>query len=99
MYHVYILYSQNIDRFYIGHTSNVLKRLPEHNNPQDFSKYSAKGIPWVVVLSIMISDSRSDAMRVERFIKKQKSRAFIQKLILEKDNLEYFEKLICNILK
>jgi putative endonuclease len=99
MYHVYILYSQSIDRFYIGHTSNILKRLAEHNNPQDFSKYSAKGIPWEIVLSIIISESRSDAMRVERFIKKQKSRAFIRKLILQKDNLEYFEKLICNILK
>jgi len=99
MYHVYILYSQSIDRFYIGHTSNVHKRLEEHNNPVDFSKYSAKGIPWEIVLSIMISESRSDAMKVEKFIKKQKSRAFIQKLILEKDNLEYFEKLICNILK
>ena len=99
MYHVYILYSQSIDRFYIGHTSNVFKRLEEHNNPVDFSKFSAKGIPWEVVFSVEISDSRAEAMKVEKFIKKQKSRAFIQKLISEKGNKDYIDGLIKNILK
>jgi len=37
-------------------------------------------------------------MIVERFIKKQKSKAFIETLIAQKDNPEYFETLVSNIL-
>jgi putative endonuclease len=99
MFYVYILYSYKSDRYYIGHTIDVYKRLDEHNNPQKTTKYSSKHLPWVLVLSFMISESRGEAMLVERFIKNQKSRDFIKKLICEKNNLQYFEDLKTNILK
>ena len=99
MFYIYILFSNSIDRYYIGHTSDVLRRLDEHNNPDEFSKYTAKGIPWSLVLSFKISPSRSDAIRVERFIKRQKNRSFIQRLIDQNGNIEYFTNLIKNILE
>jgi len=99
MYFVYILYSKSTDRFYIGHTYDVEKRLHEHNHPEIFSRFTAKGIPWELVLSFEISDSRGDAMRVEKFIKKQKTRSFIQKLITNKNNRDYLDDLINKILK
>jgi putative endonuclease len=99
MYYVYILFSPNSDRYYIGHTPNVQKRLEEHNNPSRFDKYTAKHLPWMLILFFEISSDRGEAMIVERFIKKQKSRVFLEKLIEQKDNLEFFTDLVNNILK
>ena len=33
MYSVYILYSESADKYYIGHTENIDKRIHQHNNP------------------------------------------------------------------
>ncbi|MFO7841503.1 MAG: GIY-YIG nuclease family protein, partial [Fidelibacterota bacterium] len=32
MYFTYILYSETSDRYYIGYTSDLSKRLEKHNN-------------------------------------------------------------------
>ena len=96
MFYVYIIYSNKSDRFYIGHTPDVAKRLEEHNNPQG-KKYTSKYLPWELKLSFKVSESRADAMLVERFIKSQKSRKFIEKLIKENGNQEFFDELIMNI--
>ncbi|PCH68043.1 MAG: excinuclease ABC subunit C, partial [Bacteroidetes bacterium] len=32
MYFVYILFSETINKFYIGHTSNLSERLKKHNS-------------------------------------------------------------------
>jgi putative endonuclease len=34
MYHVYILYSKLLDRYYVGSTENVAERLRRHNSNQ-----------------------------------------------------------------
>jgi hypothetical protein len=46
-----------------------------------------------------VSDRRGDALIVERFLKNQKSRIFLEKLISEKNNPAYFELLKENVLK
>jgi hypothetical protein len=51
------------------------------------------------VLFFKISESRGEAILVERFIKNQKSREFIRRLISEKDNPQYFNDLKMNIIK
>ena len=86
MFYIYILFSKSIDRYYIGHTSDVYRRLYEHNNPVESSKYTGKGVPWNLILYFEISDSRSEAIQVERFIKRQKNRSFIQKLVMQNGN-------------
>jgi putative endonuclease len=98
MFYVYILFSKSSDRFYIGHTNDVARRLTEHNNPVSGKKYSAKHKEWDLVYSVPVSDSRSDAFRVERFFKKQKSREFILKLIENRDNSDYCSHLLNHIL-
>jgi putative endonuclease len=98
MFYVYILYSKYSDRYYIGHTNDINRRLVEHNNPVTGKKYSAKHLPWNLVFSIEVSESRSEAIKVERFIKKQKSRDFIQSLITNINNTDYFTHLIDHIL-
>jgi len=97
MFYVYILYSQSADKFYVGQTPDVQKRLMEHNNPLEKSKFTAKFIPWEIAVSFPVSDSRADAMKIEKFIKSQKSKKFILKLIENKNNSEFFQKLINNI--
>jgi putative endonuclease len=98
VFYIYILISCSCGRYYIGHTPDVNKRLKEHNNPSRPDKYTAKYLPWSLVLSFEVSDVRGEAMIVERFIKKQKSRGFINKLVVQKDNPEYFLTLVNNIL-
>jgi len=85
-YSVYILYSEKANKYYIGHTENVNRRLEEHNNPIRNSKFTAKYIPWILLASFPIFETRSDAMQAEKFIKKQKNRKFIEELIENKDD-------------
>ena len=98
MFYIYILYSRSADKFYIGQTPDVQKRLHEHNNPVEKSKYTAKYIPWELILYFPVSNERGDAMKIEKFIKAQKSRKFILKLIENKDDLRFLQKLITDIL-
>ena len=98
VFFIYILFSYSSGRYYIGHTPDVQKRLHEHNNPLRPDKYTAKHLPWTMRLSFKVSPLRGEAMIVERFIKKQKSKTFIENLIAQKDNQEYFEALVKNIL-
>jgi putative endonuclease len=67
MFYVYILYSSKSDRYYIGHTSNVYRRLEEHNNPLKTTKYTSKHLQWRMELFFEISESRGEARLVERF--------------------------------
>ena len=98
MFYIYVLYSNGSDRYYIGLTNDVDRRLKEHNNPLVYNKYTAKYIPWELKVSFECSESRGEGLIIERFIKNQKSRHFIEKLIAEKEDKNYFEGLINNIL-
>jgi putative endonuclease len=98
MFYVYILYSLTADKFYVGQTPDVQKRLWEHNNPNENSKFTAKYIPWELVLHFPVSESRADSMKMENFIKSQKSKKFILKLIANKENPLFFDKLLNDII-
>jgi Predicted endonuclease containing a URI domain len=99
VFYIYILYSPRSDRYYIGLTTDVNRRLEEHNHPPINKKYTAKHLPWELKLFFECSESRGEVLLIERFIKNQKSRIFVEKLISEKDNPEYFKNLINNIMK
>jgi putative endonuclease len=77
----------------------VRKRIEQHNNPHHYKKYTAKHLPWELKLFFECSDSRGKGLIIERFIKNQKSRTFLERLIAEKENPAYFVELINNILK
>jgi putative endonuclease len=67
MYYVYILYSDSIDRHYIGSTENYEKRLLNHNN--GLSTFTKRGIPWKILYLETFLD-RSSAVKREKEIKK-----------------------------
>ena len=78
MFILYILYSEILDRYYVGYTNDLERRLSEHNRIK--GKYTDRGIPWRLVYSENYSDKKS-AMNRERIIKSQKSKQFIIHLI------------------
>jgi len=77
---VYILWSEHIQRYYIGVTENLERRVREHN--QGISKYTKRGVPWELVWSTQKAN-KSEAVLLERKLKNLKSgkriAAFIQK--------------------
>ena len=74
----YILYSASIDKYYVGQTNDIHKRLHRHN--AGLNRFSKRGIPWIIVYFEDFS-SRAEAMRRERQIKAWKSRTKILELI------------------
>jgi putative endonuclease len=86
MYYLYILYSKSSDIYYIGHTDNYQRRFLEHNELSE-SSYTSKHRPWQIKAVFECGDERKTAMNIERFIKKQKSRSLIEKIIAG-NNLE-----------
>ncbi len=73
----YILKSQSSGQYYVGHTENLDKRLTKHNNGEVKST-KGKG-PWELIYYEVFS-SRRDAYLREQFIKRKKSRKFIESL-------------------
>ena len=79
---VYILYSDSVDKYYIGSCGNVDVRLSRHNAGATISTKS--GRPWKVVYREEFN-SKTEAIKYEYYLKRMKSRVFIEK-ILNKNN-------------
>ncbi len=77
-YFVYIIYSSQVDQYYIGHTENLKDRLFRHQNSG--SKATKKAKDWLLVYSENF-ESRSEAARREKEIKAKKSRMYIESLV------------------
>ena len=75
---VYILYSENIDRYYVGSTDDLEWRLERHN--MGWGKFTKGGIPWKLVYR-EVYQSKTEALKREREIKRKKSRKYIERLI------------------
>ena len=84
MFYTYILYSESIDQYYTGYTSvGVDRRLARHNSGS--SPSTKPGIPWKVRY-VKSFETKTEAIKWENFIKRQKSRRFIKKLIASDEN-------------
>jgi len=79
MYYIYIIYSDTADKFYVGYSDNPQRRLIEHNT-KPFNTYTSKYRPWILKTVFQCSTIEAEAMRVEKFIKKQKSRKLLEQL-------------------
>ena len=78
---VYIIYSAQLDKYYVGYTSNAIDdRIRKHNcNHKRFT--GGKG-DWKLMLREIYS-SKSDALKREKQIKGWKSRKMIEKLVAD----------------
>ena len=78
-YWVYVLYSENSARYYCGSTSNLEKKIAQHNHPDfDAAKTTTrfKG-PWDLVWSEEMN-SKTEALKRERWIKKRGIKRFLE---------------------
>mgnify|MGYP001592272314 CR=1 FL=1 len=82
MYYVYILVSEKMpDKVYVGFTTNLTKRLQEHNG--GLSTYTKSFKPWKMVCAIRFTESEQ-AEKFERYLKKGSGFAFMKKHLLPK---------------
>jgi putative endonuclease len=77
MHFVYILYSDKLARYYVGSTQSIEQRIKSHNKGR--SKYTKKGIPWVLVMSFPC-ESATAAVQLEFKIKKRGIKRFLDAL-------------------
>ncbi|MFZ3020087.1 MAG: GIY-YIG nuclease family protein [Minisyncoccia bacterium] len=78
MAYVYILKSKKLSKFYVGSTTDIERRIIEHNSGKN--TYTRRYAPWVVVykeefLELSLARSR------ERYLKSAAGRRFIKKII------------------
>ena len=75
MVYVYILFSEQFDKYYVGQSIDVDNRIYQHNF-DDSNSFTSKYRPWKLARSIPLPN-RSSALKIERLIKKRKSKSFI----------------------
>ena len=76
-YYVYVLYSRSSLKYYIGQTSDMKRRLLQHNDA-NYKSYTSRYAPWEVYWMTRVA-TRASAMKMERYLKK-KRRPFIVRL-------------------
>jgi putative endonuclease len=80
MFYIYILYATKYDKFYIGYTNNYRLRIQQHNHQQYFNTFTSKYRPWELAAVFECGTEEGEAIKLERFIKKQKSRKLLLQL-------------------
>ncbi|HUV05914.1 MAG TPA: GIY-YIG nuclease family protein [Armatimonadota bacterium] len=81
-YFMYILRSARTGRYYIGSAEDPAFRLGEHNQGKVGSTKAHR--PWEIVYLEEYA-TRSEAYARERYVKRQKSRAWMEGELLGKD--------------
>ncbi len=76
----YILFSEKRQRIYIGYTSSLIQRYYSHNFPSK-KGYTIRYRPWKVIF-VEFYNSKTDAMRREKWLKSGVGRKFIYEHIL-----------------
>ena len=93
MHFVYILHSKKLNKYYVGETFDVQRRIERHNSGYYDNKYTARGKPWDLYLKIECKN-KEQAQKIEQHIKKMKSKVYIENMsrypeIAEKLLLKY----------
>ena len=78
-FHVYVIESVSTKRRYIDQTSDLNRRLKEHNNPDhNAMKYTTKQSgPWRLIYHEQCAGC-SEAMKRERWLKSRTGRRWLQ---------------------
>ncbi|MCB4807434.1 GIY-YIG nuclease family protein [Tamlana sp. 62-3] len=79
-YYIYIIYSEQYDKYYVGYSQNPWERLIKHNTVP-FNTFTSKYRPWCLRAVFKVGELKTEAIKLEKFIKKQKSRILLEKLI------------------
>ena len=74
MFSVYILHSQRLQKYYVGSTEFLEKRVQEHNSGK--SNSTRAGVPWKLI-HVESFSTRSEAVFHERKIKARGIRRYL----------------------
>jgi putative endonuclease len=74
-YVVYILFSEILQKYYVGQTGNLERRVHDHNSGK--ANFTSKGVPWKLVHFFECLD-RSEATKLETSIKKRGIARYLQ---------------------
>ena len=77
---LYILFSEKSKIYYVGITQNLSKRLNEHNFTS-VNSFTSKHRPWELKASFKCKNLEQAAW-IEKYIKSQKSKKFIEDVLL-----------------
>jgi len=78
MFYVYILQSQQNGRLYVGRTSDLKRRVAEHNAGQNLSTKSYK--PWSLIFYEAYTES-DDVKRREKYLKTTQGSQTIKRML------------------
>ncbi|MBS3737697.1 GIY-YIG nuclease family protein [Mesohalobacter halotolerans] len=71
MFYVYVLYSKKFDRYYVGMTVDIERRLSEHNSGKMISTKAYK--PWIIA-HFEVLNTRKEARKREKYLKSSAGR-------------------------
>lgn len=81
---VYILYSESLQKFYVGETEDLGLRLQQHLEGFFQNSFTAKADDWTLFHNINC-ESKGQSIKIEKHIKRMKSSVYIQNLKKFKD--------------
>ncbi len=87
---VYILYSEKVNKYYVGSCRDISERISEHLSGKYIDRFTAKVKDWILYYSLN-NLGYSQARFIEDHIKRMKSRRYIENL---KKYVEVSKKLI-----
>jgi len=76
---VYILFSKDYSKTYVGYTSNLIERFKSHNYLSK-TGYTIKYRPWEVIYAEFFI-TKSEALKREKYLKTGNGRVFIKDII------------------
>ena len=83
---LYIIHSKLTNTYYTGETHNIEDRLSKHNNHSYQCSFTKISTDWEIMLVFECTE-RNEALYLESFIKRMKSKVFIEKIILNPEIL------------
>lgn len=78
MFYVYVLFSSNFDKFYVGMSTDLDRRLTEHNSGK--TKSTKPFLPWIIV-HFEHFKTRQEARIREKYLKSAAGRKWRKKNI------------------
>ncbi|WP_262890057.1 GIY-YIG nuclease family protein [Psychroflexus salis] len=79
---MYIILSKVLDKYLVSESKNKSRRLQLHNEHYFKKSYTKSATDWVLKL-VFECENKLKAQKLERFVKRMKSRTFIEKVALK----------------
>jgi putative endonuclease len=95
MHYVYIIYTFQFDRFYIGETVNFEERIKQHNQGHYGGASTKFANDWQKSLVLTV-ENRRQALLVESYIKKMKSKQYLKRISSDEESYNIFKSNISN---